>query len=128
MLRWLGFGVLVVLVIVGVSLMSSSERKEGEQRFQATLAEYRSAVKPGSSRVQVEEYLQKQNMAFERACCGPQAVSDRAHLGELPRNLFCQPWKVSLDFQFKNSESPANVARDSDVLTGIDLHREGVCF
>ena len=128
MLRWLGFGILVVLVVIGVSLVSSSEKKDGEKRFQATLADYRSAVKPGASRAEVEGYLQKQNMSFERACCGPQAVSDRAHLGELPRNLFCQPWKVYLDFQFKSSENPANVAHDSDVLTGIDLRREGVCF
>jgi hypothetical protein len=128
MLRWLGFGLLVVIVVVAVSLVSSSQRKEDEKRFQATLAEYQSAVKPGTNRAQVESYLQKQNISFERACCGPQAISDRAQLGELPRNLFCQPWKVYLDFQFKSSESPADVARDSDLLTSIDLNREGVCF
>lgn len=128
MFRWLGFGVLVVIVVVAVSLVSSSQRKEDEKRFQATLVQYQSAVKPGTSRAQVESYLQKQNVSFERACCGPQAISDRAQLGELPRNLFCQPWNVYLDFQFKSSRSPADVARDSDLLTSIDLHREGVCF
>jgi len=128
MIRWLGFAVLVVIIFVAVSLLSSSEKSESERRFQATLADYRSAVKPGTSRAQVESYLQKQNMPFEQACCEQQAVSDRAKLGEQPRNVFCQPWKVALDFQFKSSESPSNVAHDSDILTGIDLHRDGVCF
>lgn len=123
MIRWLGLLILVVLIVVGVNLVSSSEKRESEKQFQATLAQYRSAVKAGSSRADVESYLQKQNLSFDR-----QVGSDRAKLGEMPRNLFCQPWKVYLDFQFKGTETPANAVRDSDVLTGMDLHREGVCF
>ena len=125
MLRWLGFAVLIVLIIVAVNLISSSERRTSEQQYQATLVEYRSALKPGTSRAEVENYLQKQNVSFERN--GAQADSDRAKLGEMPRNLFCQPWKVYLDFQFKSAE-PAGTFQDNDLLTGIDLHREGVCF
>ncbi len=128
MLRWIGFGVIVVVIVVAVSFMSSSEKKDAEKEYQATLATYQSALKPGSSRAQVESYLQKQSMPFERACCEAQVNADRSKLGQLPRNLFCQPWNIYLDFQFKSSETPANVARDTDVLTGVDLHREGVCF
>jgi hypothetical protein len=124
----LGFGVLIVLVVVGVSVMVSSEKKETEARLQNTLASYRAALKPGTNRQQVEAYLHQQNVAFTRACCEPAVFSDRTDLGDEPRNLFCQPWKVSLDIQFKNSEPPADVAKGSDLLTNIDLHREGVCF
>lgn len=128
MRRLLGLGIIVIIVIVLVNQMSSNERKEDEKRFQSTLSEFRSALKPGSSRSQVEDYLRQHGTAFERACCDAQNFSDRASLGDEPRNLFCQPWKVSLDFQFKGAEPAANVARESDLLTTIDLHREGVCF
>lgn len=128
MRRLLALLVLVILVVVAVNFMSSSEKKEDEKRFQATLAEYQSNLKPGASRSQVEDYLRQHGTAFQRACCDAQNFADRASLGDEPRNLFCQPWKVSLDFQFKSAESPANVARDTDLLTAIALHREGVCF
>ena len=128
MRRLLALLFLVILIVVAVSFMSSSEKKEDEKRFQSTLSDYRSALKPGASRSQVEDYLRQHGTGFERACCDAQNFADRASLGDEPRNLFCQPWKVSVDFQFKSAEAPANVARDSDLLTAIDLHREGVCF
>jgi hypothetical protein len=128
MRTWLGLGVLVVLVIVLVSAVQRSERKDAEVRFQNTLASYRSALKSGTSREQVENYLHQQNTAFTRSCCEPGVFSDRTDLGDEPRNLFCQPWKVSAEFQFKNAEPPADAAKGSDLLTNIDLHREGVCF
>lgn len=128
MRMWLGLAVLVVLVVVLVSAVQRSERKEAEVRFQNTLASYRAALKSGSSREQVESYLHQQNTSFTRSCCEPGIFHDRADLGEEPRNLFCQPWKVSAEFQFKNTEPPADAAKGSDLLTNIDLLREGVCF
>jgi len=128
MRTWLGLGVLVVFVIVLVSAVQRSERKDAEVRFQNTLASYRSALKSGTSREQVENYLHQQNTAFTRSCCEPGIFSDRTDLGDEPRNLFRQPWKVSAEFQFKNAEPPADAAKGSDLLTNIDLHREGVCF
>jgi hypothetical protein len=125
---WLGIAALVVLVVVLVSAVQRSERKEAEVRFQNTLSTYRAAVKSGSTREQVESYLHQQNTSFTRSCCEPGVFSDRADLGDEPRNLFCQPWKVSAEFQFKNAEPPADAAKGSDLLTNIDLHREGVCF
>ena len=128
MRMWLGLGVLVVLIVVLVSAVQRSERKDAEVRFQSTLGSYRSALKTGSTREQVENYLRQQNTAFTRSCCEPAVFSDRTDLGDEPRNLFCQPWKVSAEFQFKNAEPPADAAKGSDLLTNIDLHREGVCF
>jgi len=46
MRTWLGLGVLVVFVIVLVSAVQRSERKDAEVRFQNTLASYRSALNP----------------------------------------------------------------------------------
>jgi hypothetical protein len=123
-----GFVILVVLIIAGVNALVSSEKKETGARLQNTLASYRSALKPGASREQTEAYLNQHNIAFTRSCCQPGVFSDTADLGDEPRNLFCQPWKVSVEFQFKNTEAPAEAAKGSDVLTDIDLHREGVCF
>ena len=124
----LGFGLLIVLVVVGVSAMVSSDKKETESRLQKTLAAYRTALPPGTKREQAEAYLHQQDLAYSRTSGQPGVFPDRAELGDEPRNVFCQPWKVSMEIQFKNTESPADVAKGSDVLTSIDLHREGVCF
>lgn len=123
---WLGLAVLVVLVVVLVSAVQRSERKDAEARFQNTLATYRAALKSGSTRDQVEDYLRQQNTSFTTAGCAAGSSCDRADLGDEPRNLFCQPWKVSAEFQFKNTEPGA--AKGTDLLTSIDLHREGICF
>jgi len=125
---WLGLVVLVVLVVMLVNAVQRSERKNAEASFQRTLESYHSALKNGSTREQVENYLHQQNTVFTRSCCEPGIYSDRTDLGEEPRNLFCQPWKVSAEFHFKNAEPPADAAKKSDLLTNIDLHREGVCF
>jgi len=125
---WLGLGALVVLVVVAVSAVQRSDRKEAEVRFQTTLSSYRAALKAGSSREQVESYLHQQNTSFTRSCCEPGVFSDRTDLGDEPRNLFCQPWKVSAEFQFRNVVPPADAAKGSDILNNIALHREGICF
>jgi len=125
---WLGLVALVVLVVVLVAAVQRSERKEAEVRFQNTLASYRAALKPGSTREQVENYLQQQNTSFTPADCKPGPSCDRIDLGEEPRNLFCQPWKVSAEFQFKSAESPAAAPKTSDQLSDVGLHREGICF
>jgi hypothetical protein len=55
-----------------------------------------------------------------------QALTDRAPLGEEPRNLFCNPWKVYLDFDFTGSDT--QTVQSGDVLKSIDVRKEGVCF
>ena len=125
MLRMLAFFLLVVLVVVAVLVISAGERKESEARFQATLSESRSALKTGTPRSQVEDYLHQRSMSFETQA---QDSTDRVSMGQQPRNLFCQPWKVFLDFEFKPAGPSSKQPNATDVLTGIDLHREGVCF
>ena len=124
----LGVAVLVVLVIVLVNAMERSQRKESEARLQSALASYQAALKSGSTRAQVESYLQQQNTSFTTDKCESGISCDRVDLGEEPRNLFCQPWKVSAEFRFTSAQPSTGAATGSDVLTAIGLHREGVCF
>lgn len=124
----LGIGVLVVLIVVLVSAVQRSERKESDARFHSTVASYQATLKSGSTRKQVESYLAGQNTSFTTAACESSTPCDRVELGEEPRNLFCQPWKVSAEFQFNNAEPPTGTAKESDLLSAIELHREGVCF
>ncbi len=123
-----GIGVLVVLVVVLVSAVQSSERKDSEARFQNTLASYQTALKSGATREQVENYLHQQNTSFTTGDCSSSVPCDRVSLGEQPRSLFCQPWKVSAEFRFKNAEPATGEQKSSDLLSAIELHREGVCF
>lgn len=124
----LGMVVLVVLVVVLVSAVQRSERKESDARFQNTLASYRTTLKSGSTREQVESYLSQQNASFTTDHCGSATPCDRVDLGEEPRNLFCQPWKVSAEFRFNSAAATNSPTKSSDLLTAIELHREGVCF
>lgn len=124
----IGIAVLVVLIVVLVSAVQRSEQKDSEARFQNTLASYRTALKPGSTREQVESYLNQQNTSFTTGGCESATACDRVDLGQEPRNLFCQPWKVSAEFRFGHTEPAAGDPKNSDLLTAIELHREGVCF
>jgi len=119
---WVGIGILVVLVIAIASIIFSGQRKRDDIIFQNNLTTYRSALRTGTSRSQVEDYLRQQGTDFTQGCGESQAHCDRVNLGEEPRNLFCQPWTVYADFQYEGSDS------GSEHLTSIDLHREGVCF
>ena len=122
---WLGMGLLAVCVIAIANLVYSAEKKKSEVALQTTLTTFRTALQAGTSRTQVEDYIRQQGMSFTQ---GPQTLSDRVSLGEEPRNLFCQPWNVYIDFQFKGSDTANGAEPGSQRLTSIDLHREGVCF
>jgi hypothetical protein len=119
---WLGIGALVLCVVALTLVYTSAEKKRNEEAFHTTLSSFQTALVTGTNRTQVEDYLRQHGISFTN---GPQNTYVRVDLGQEPRNLFCQPWNVYADFQFKepNAANPG-----SDRLTSIDLHREGICF
>jgi IS5 family transposase len=128
MRQWLGIGLLVVIVVAILSFMWFVRKEHEDSRFQTALATYRSALKPGTSRERVEDYLRQQGLPFERSCCEPGVFSDRAKIGQEEPNWVCRNRNIYLEFKFQNSAATAAVASGSDVLTKIDLYQNGICL
>ena len=127
MRQWLGIGLLAVIVIAILNLNSFVRKKREDKRFLSTLLEYRSALKPGTSRTEVEDYLRQKGLPYTRSCCEPGIFSDRSKIGELPPHWTCRNWSVYLDFQFQ-STGDADAASGTDRLTKIDLYENGQCL
>lgn len=126
--QWIGFALLFVLVIALFDVVSFVQKKRDDKRFLENLMAYRSALKPGTSRADVEEYLRRQGMPYARSCCEPGVFSDRSKIGEMPPKWTCRNWNVYLDFKFQNPEGPIHAASGTDRLTKIDLYENGECL
>src|SRR5690349_15575622 len=124
MRQWLGIGLLVVIIIAIFNVASFVRKKESDKQFLNTLLAYRSALKAGTSRAEVEDYLRQHGMPYTRSCCQRGVFSDRSKIGELPPNWTCKNWNVYLDFQFQN-DNHAEVAGGTDRLTKVDLYENG---
>lgn len=127
MRQWLGIGLLVVIVIAIFNIVSFVRKKQDDRQFLVTLRSYRSALKAGTSRAEVEDYLRQKGMSYARSCCERGVFSDRSKIGELPPPWTCRNWNVYLDFQFESAEH-ADVAGGADRLTKIDLYENGQCL
>ena len=127
MRQWLDIGLLAVLVIAMFNVVSFVRKKRDDKQFLSTLLTYRSALKPGTSRAEVEDFLRSQGMPYTRSCCEPGVFSDRSKIGELPPHWTCRNWAVYLDFQFQNAGG-ADVASGTDRLMKIDLYENGQCL
>jgi tRNA(Ile)-lysidine synthase TilS/MesJ len=126
MRQWLGIALLVVIFLTIINVTSFVRRKQDEDQYRARLSALRSAVKPGASRADVENYLRRQGMPYVRSCCNAGVFSDRSKIGQLPPKWTCRNWNVYLDFRFQNTEG--NVASGDDRLTKIDLYEDGECL
>ena len=128
MRQWLGVALIVVIVIAIFNTVSFVRRKREEKQFLNRLLAYRSALKPGASRAEVEGYLRQRGMPYVRSCCESGVFSDRSKIGALPPRWTCRTWNVYLDFKFQSVDSPASVASGDDRLTTIDLYENGECL
>ena len=117
--------VLVLAIVAGVSFVRA---KRNDEQYQTTLKQFRTTLKPGTSRGQVEEYLRQRGMPFERTCCKPGIFSDRARIGKRPSKFVCSDENIYLEFKFNNDPQQAAVARGSDVLKKIDIVEHGICL
>lgn len=128
MRQWLGIGFLIVIIIAIANVNSFVRKKREDRHFLTTLLTYRSALKAGASRAEVEDYLRQQGMPYERSCCERGLFSDRSKIGEMPPRWTCRNWNVYLDFQFQKTDPEADVAKGTDRLTRIELYEDGQCL
>jgi hypothetical protein len=98
MRQWLGIGLLALVAVAVFNMVSFVRKKRDDKQFLATLVAYRSVLKPGTSRTEVEDFLRSKGMSYTRSCCEPGVFSDRSKIGELPPHWTCRNWNVYLDF------------------------------
>lgn len=128
MRQWLFVGWVIVLILAITSVVAFVRAKHDDQPYRTTLAAYRAALSPGSRRDQVEDYLRRKGMPYERTCCAVGIYSDRTKIGEQAPHWFCARQDVYLEFKFDNATPSEDVAQGSDILKKIDLYQNRSCW
>ena len=128
---WLvvGWGIVVVLALGNLQSFVRAKKKE-EQRhasYREKVEIYRSIMKPGFSRKQVEIYLQQTGASYQRSCCETGVFSDLTKVGHEAPGWICRNWDVYVEFKFAG-EAGNEAASPEDTLQRIDLRQNGSCL
>ena len=133
--RWMAFSGIVALSIgagIGIKgLLDAKALKERQTLYTATLKDYSDALRPGTSRLEVEAYLQQQHRPYQQMCCVAihrSAYADLVKVGqERPpwycNQRYCNQNNIYVAFEFDATEPHGLTAdaRDSDKLLGAKL-------
>jgi len=107
---------------------AESHATQREASYQATLRSYSLALRPGSTRKDVEAYLQGNNKPFHRMCCmerlGKNAWDDLTKIGEESHPWYCSARNVYIGFEFVSAGTHSlPEAHEPDTLTKIMIFR-----
>jgi len=96
-----------------------------EAAYQATMKSYSEALKPGTTRREVEDYLRARQTTFGRwgGTLKDPAQTDVITIGKLWKPWFCSEHNVYIKFHFSRLNQHADPTQgvlDSDVLTNIE--------
>jgi hypothetical protein len=109
----------VALVTVAVGLLALGMRYELKQReqirrqtdYQTALSAYTQALKPGMTRREVEDYIQRKNAKFSHTCCVDSTETAKRHtwddlvrIGQEEHPWFCSAHNIYIAFQFTDYE------------------------
>jgi hypothetical protein len=133
---------LVLAVFAAVGVRYAVKRRAQRRReiaYQAALASFIQAVKPGMSRKEVERYIEMTNESFQQTCCTTVSAVPSKHswddlvwIGKEDAPWFCSENNVYVAFEFEGfSETPGKLSkpRDLDRLQSIALyHRLEGCL
>ena len=128
-------------ILIGVAFASASgacaESAQLVQRreagYQVQLAAYTAALKPGTTRTEVEAYLRTNGKEFHQTCCmgkWKNAYDDLTKIGQERHPWYCSAHTVYIGFEFVSGGSHEfPEAHDSDTLKGIQIyHRLEGCL
>jgi hypothetical protein len=125
---------LIVLVIVALSAAGIGYawgRAKRELGYSSTLRSYSTALKPGISRQEVEDYLQAKSISVGQICCFNEhgTFSDAVTIGEEKVFLpLCNKEQVIVVFEFAAREPHDSVqSHASDELKRLFLWRPMQC-
>ena len=129
---WLvvGWGIVIVLALVNIHSFVRAKQKEQQRQasYRAKVDVYRSILKPGISREEVEAYLRQTGAPYQRSCCEPGVFSDLARIGHEAPGWVCRSWDVYVEFSFAGTYGNKAAAAPEDSLTQISLAQNGSCL
>ena len=123
--RWakliVSFVLLVGCVLALRNAIEGRNAKRRQVQYQAALESYSDAVKAGSSRRDVELYLNQRKLPFQQLCCVRErrsAYADLLKVGEEKAPWFCNKNNTYVAFEFEATEPHGEIpeAHDSDRL------------
>jgi hypothetical protein len=122
--------VMLSVVVVRCTLGKRAQQKR-EVRYQSALRLYSDALRPGITRLEVEEYLETRNVQFRQMCCvdgkdfSKGVYDDLTKIGEEDAPWFCSQKDVYIAFQFAGVRRGANSwdAFGTDTLKSVSIYR-----
>jgi hypothetical protein len=128
------FGVLA-LIVEGIWLALQAREKhnaaEREATYQRILADCQSALRPGTTRGEVEQHFHAHETQFKHMCCvcktcEPSATyDDLVKVGQESAPWFCSEHTVYIAFEFNpKSQSEAPETNDSDTLKRVSIFHQ----
>ena len=136
MKRWM----LIIMIVVAISsaamVLSSHVRSEArtkrEADYQAAVQAYSRALKPGLTRIEVENYLHAKAATLTQMCCIGErsAYADLVKVGEEGAPWYCSENYVHVAFEFAATEPHEPwKAYETDVLRRVLIFRQlGGCL
>jgi hypothetical protein len=136
----------LVVVVAGLFLLGiryelkKQAQKRREATYQSELRSYSQALKPGTKRKEVEDYLRSKNPDFSQMCCVEPSDSAKRHtwddlvkIGEEEHPWFCSEHFVYVAFRFADHVQIENGYSfkddDSDTLKTLSIfHQFGGCL
>jgi hypothetical protein len=110
MKRWRLPTTLVILVIICIvtvrHILEKRAQQEREAHYESILRGYSDSLKPGMTRLEVEKYLQSQNLTFRQMCCvnskvfGAGVWDDLVKIGKEDAPWFCSENNVYIALDF----------------------------
>jgi tRNA(Ile)-lysidine synthase TilS/MesJ len=129
---WLvvGWGIVIVLALANIRSFMRAKQKQQERQgsYRAKVDVYRSILKPGITREQVEAYLRQTGAPYQRSCCEAGDFSDRTRIGHEAPGWVCRNWDVYVEFKFAGAAGNEAAAAPGDTLQQIDLFQNGSCL
>ena len=134
MRRWrlpMALFVLVIISIFGVRhILEKRAQQRREVGYQYALRLYSEALKPGATRLDVEEYLHARNVPFRQMCCvdikefRKGVWDDLTKIGEEDVPWFCSQNNVYVAFQFSGNRHDEQTwhAEAGDTLKAVTIH------
>ena len=121
--------VAIVAVPLSVPIFYTVRNEVRDRSFRSALKKYSSELKLGSSRKEVEDYLRKHGVVFERCCMTfdeRSAFTDLVTIGRENTPWYCDEHLVYVALDFAATELPhfLETAHDSDVLKEVKLSRQ----
>src|SRR5215468_282583 len=133
MKRWrLVILVFVVIGALGYALHRHHARLEEQRReisYQQTLRSYSEALKPGTTRQKVEDYLRSRALSFRQSCCLQPATGVNDYLvkiGEESPPWYCRDLNVYIGFKFTphaKHDIAFPVSDPQDMLKTVEVYR-----